>query len=272
MQGPGPSSAYHAQFLPGLNGPIRPPSPPSSPLLEPTRSPSDADSLSADSLYSILNVTREASTSEIRDRYRSLASTFHPDRQKDEHGKRLAHGRFQEIQRAYEVLTDPSRRMIYDEFGEEGLRTSWDVGPRNMSPEEMKRHFVKQANEHRRLEAEALVMSRGSITTFIDARAVFLPKSAFQQPELLDHDAWSRLKRIRQGRFAMSHSFEVPINDETQFKLSGSAGGPRGKGRGNVEATIKHRFSPRLAGQVGFSLLGTRVLNLKGAYVHSENT
>ena len=35
------------------------------------------------------------------------------------------------------VLTDPNKRIIYDMFGEEGLSTSWEVGPRLKTPQEV---------------------------------------------------------------------------------------------------------------------------------------
>ena len=37
----------------------------------------------------------------------------------------------------YSVLTDPNKRIIYDMFGEEGLSTSWEVGPRLKTPQEV---------------------------------------------------------------------------------------------------------------------------------------
>jgi DnaJ-class molecular chaperone len=41
------------------------------------------------------------------------------------------------------VLTDPQKRAVYDMFGEEGLRTSWEVGPRLKTPEEVCSAYVR---------------------------------------------------------------------------------------------------------------------------------
>jgi len=126
MDDPGPTSSFLRTFPQDRHGPIRPSSPPVEPLL----ADEQLDDSSDESLYTILNLARDASEAEIRDRYRSLATTFHPDRQRDDRSRLAAHGRFTAIQRAYEILTDSTKRTIYDLFGEEGLKTSWELGPR----------------------------------------------------------------------------------------------------------------------------------------------
>jgi len=69
--------------------------------------------------YQVLEVAREASADEIRRSYRRLALKCHPDRNRDD-GE--AAERFKEVSEAYEVLCDPDRRRIYDQFGHEGLK------------------------------------------------------------------------------------------------------------------------------------------------------
>jgi len=63
--------------------------------------------------YSILGVSRSASTEEIQRAYRKLARTYHPDVNKDP----AAEERFKEISEAYDVLSDPETRAKYDRFG-----------------------------------------------------------------------------------------------------------------------------------------------------------
>lgn len=73
--------------------------------------------------YAILGVSRQASADEIRRAYRRLARQYHPDLHP---GNRAAEERFKQISEAYDALSDPRRRKLYDEFGEEGLQPGFD--------------------------------------------------------------------------------------------------------------------------------------------------
>ncbi len=68
--------------------------------------------------YEILGVKRDASPEEIKKAYRQLAMKYHPDRNP---GDRKAEERFKEIGTAYEVLSDPKKRDLYDRRGQAGL-------------------------------------------------------------------------------------------------------------------------------------------------------
>ena len=269
MDDPGPTSSFLRSFPQNQDGPVRP----SSPRLEPLLSTDEqADDSPDESLYTILNLARDASDAEIRDRYRSLASTYHPDRQRDDRSRLAAHGRFTDIQRAYEILTDSTKRTIYDLFGEEGLKTSWELGPRNRSKEELKSEFQRQATEKRRIDAEALVKPKGDINLVLDARAVFVPRAAFKDPDAISHTPLARLRRIRPGQIVMKHSFETPVGDKTQLQLTGQMASRNGAGGGNVVGTVRHQFSPKFWVEGGAGLLAPRVLTGKATYTVDENT
>jgi curved DNA-binding protein CbpA len=64
--------------------------------------------------YSILGVARNATDSEIRDAYRALVAKFHPDKHQGNPLEGLAAEKMAEINRAYEILSDPTRRAAYD--------------------------------------------------------------------------------------------------------------------------------------------------------------
>lgn len=68
---------------------------------------------SAATFYDVLGVSFDASVAEIRAAYRKLAMIWHPDRCRREL-IRVANKRFQEIQEAYDVLSDKGKRVRYD--------------------------------------------------------------------------------------------------------------------------------------------------------------
>jgi molecular chaperone DnaJ len=68
--------------------------------------------------YDLLNVPRGASDGEIKQSFRSLARELHPDVSSAPDADR----RFREVAEAYEVLSDPERRALYDRFGKAGLQ------------------------------------------------------------------------------------------------------------------------------------------------------
>ncbi|MGA7935778.1 MAG: molecular chaperone DnaJ [Kovacikia sp.] len=73
--------------------------------------------------YEILGVSRDSDKEEIKRAYRRLARKYHPDVNKEEG----AEERFKEINRAYEILSEPETRARYDRFGEAGVGSG--VGP-----------------------------------------------------------------------------------------------------------------------------------------------
>jgi len=78
--------------------------------------------------YETLGLERGASATEIKKTFRKLARELHPDVNDDPD----AEGRFKQAAEAYEVLSDPERRRVYDAFGHDGLRTGgWS--PRSSS-------------------------------------------------------------------------------------------------------------------------------------------
>ncbi|MEM6274769.1 MAG: molecular chaperone DnaJ [Myxococcota bacterium] len=68
--------------------------------------------------YEVLSVTRDADDRVIKRAYRKLAMDFHPDRNDSPE----AEEKFKEASEAYEVLSDPQKRAVYDRHGFEGLR------------------------------------------------------------------------------------------------------------------------------------------------------
>ena len=70
--------------------------------------------------YQILGVSRDASEEEIKKAFRQQALKYHPDRNQEPG----ADEKFKEINEAYQVLSDPEKRKLYDQYGYEGLRNA----------------------------------------------------------------------------------------------------------------------------------------------------
>jgi molecular chaperone DnaJ len=67
--------------------------------------------------YDVLGVERDASTDEVKSAFRRLAQRFHPDRNP---GDDQAQQKFKEINAAYQILSDPEKRAMFDRFGNAG--------------------------------------------------------------------------------------------------------------------------------------------------------
>lgn len=75
--------------------------------------------------YKILQVDRNANDEDLKKAYRKLAMKWHPDKNPD--NKTDAEAKFKKISEAYDVLSDPRRRVVYDQLGEEGLNLKMET-------------------------------------------------------------------------------------------------------------------------------------------------
>jgi len=71
--------------------------------------------------YKTLGIDKNSDDLTIKKAYKKLAMKFHPDRVQNEKEKEEYTNKFKDIGEAYDILSDPNKKKIYDTYGEEGL-------------------------------------------------------------------------------------------------------------------------------------------------------
>src|SRR2546423_2028189 len=71
--------------------------------------------MAKEDFYKILGVKKDAKPEEIKKAYRRLARKYHPDVNP---GDKAAEDRFKQMSEAFDVLSDPKKRKVYDRFGQ----------------------------------------------------------------------------------------------------------------------------------------------------------
>ena len=78
--------------------------------------------LNSSDYYQILGCPRDADDAALKKAYRKLAVKWHPDKHPDDSEE--ATKNFQKVSEAYATLSDPKKRQMYDQYGEEGVRAA----------------------------------------------------------------------------------------------------------------------------------------------------
>lgn len=102
--------------------------------------------LAGEDYYRILGVPRNAEPAAIKKAFKKLSLKYHPDKNTD--NPKEAEQMFMKIANAYDTLSDPEKRKVYDQFGEEGVKQGGQ-GQQNMHHNDMfKQFFGQNGNFH----------------------------------------------------------------------------------------------------------------------------
>ena len=205
--------------------------------------------------YKILGVERKASEDDIRKAYRDLAKKYHPDRNPND---KQAEERFKEINEAYQVLSDPQKRSVYDRVGSD--YSSWQRrgAPGNFNWEDYVGRYPGGMGGTRQVNYEDLEemfggAGGGGFSDFF--RTIFgfgeeqtarsRPQMYQQQLEISMEEAYKGATRILQTN-GKQKQVRIPAGVRTGSKVRVAGAGPNGTDLYLiVDVTEDNRFERR---------------------------
>ncbi|KAL1943812.1 hypothetical protein VTO73DRAFT_3630 [Trametes versicolor] len=225
--------------------------------------------------YSVLNLPKTASDHEIRERYRQLSIVFHPDKQTDERRKEAATERFLELQKAYEVLSDPVTRRAYDALGPEGLLLLQSADFKHAPGIEFEEELRRQQRELARQRVEQAIHPKGTVTLGFDVSSLFDDEYEAEDGSPLSRGQNLRaaLNDVRRDSMSVRHRVQTEISKKTWLVLSSRLTmsnrlNPRQRPYygSALTGTVKHQYSPRLAFEATTNLLAISGVSVKSSY------
>ncbi|KAG5070123.1 hypothetical protein JHK85_002500 [Glycine max] len=175
-------------------------------------------------LYALLNLSPEASDEEIRRAYRQWAQAYHPDKYQAPHMKDIATENFQRICEAYEILSDPNKRQIYDIYGMEGLTSGLELGPKLNGAEEIKAELERLKRMKEREKMAAHFQPSGTIVANMSL------------PRYLDGNGMLR-------GMAMTSEIQSQLSKRNAVTIGGNLAVNGEEGGGAATAVFRHHLS-----------------------------
>ncbi|XP_051528558.1 dnaJ homolog subfamily C member 11-like [Myxocyprinus asiaticus] len=198
--------------------------------------------------YSLLNVSKEATQEELKSSYRRLCMLYHPDKHRDPELKKQAEQLFTYVHQAYEVLSDPQSRAIYDIFGKKGLEVEgWEVVERKRTPAEIREEYERLQRERDERRLQQRTNPKGTISVGIDASDLF-----DRYEEDFEDVPGGGFPHIEINRMHISQSIEAPLTNSDTAVLSGSLSTHNGNGGGNINLCVRRVTSARGWGELEF--------------------
>ncbi|CAF1867505.1 hypothetical protein HID58_062964 [Brassica napus] len=176
-------------------------------------------------LYALLNLSPEASDEEIRKAYRQWAQVYHPDKSPSPLMKEVAEENFKRICEAYEILSDETKRLIYDLYGMEGLASGLELGPRLSKAEEIKEELQRIKRREEEAKKMAHFMPTGSIVFNLS------------MPSFLEGDG------IMRG-MVMASQVQSQLSKDDAVAIAGNLAANQRSGGGIGTVILRRQLSP----------------------------
>ncbi|XP_040843779.1 dnaJ homolog subfamily C member 11 [Ochotona curzoniae] len=206
------------------------------------------EELDNEDYYSLLNVRREASSEELKASYRRLCMLYHPDKHRDPELKSQAERLFNLVHQAYEVLSDPQTRAIYDIYGKKGLEMEgWEVVERRRAPAEIREEFERLQREREERRLQQRTNPKGTISVGVDATDLF-----DRYDEEYEDVSGSGFPQIEINKMHISQSIEAPLTTTDTAILSGSLSTQNGNGGGSINFALRRVTSAKGWGELEF--------------------
>ncbi|VFV41249.1 dnaj homolog subfamily c member 11 [Lynx pardinus] len=204
--------------------------------------------LSDSPLYPFGQCGYMASSEELKAAYRRLCMLYHPDKHRDPELKSQAERLFNLVHQAYEVLSDPQTRAIYDIYGKRGLEMEgWEVVERRRTPAEIREEFERLQREREDRRLQQRTNPKGTISVGIDATDLF-----DRYEEEYEDVSGSGFPQIEINKMHISQSIEAPLTATDTAILSGSLSTQNGNGGGSINFALRRVTSAKGWGELEF--------------------
>ncbi|XP_004678543.1 PREDICTED: dnaJ homolog subfamily C member 11 [Condylura cristata] len=173
---------------------------------------------------------------------------YHPDKHRDPELKSQAERLFNLVHQAYEVLSDPQTRAIYDIYGKRGLEMEgWEVVERRRTPAEIREEFERLQREREERRLQQRTNPKGTISVGIDATDLF-----DRYEEEYEDASGSGLPQVEINKMHISQSIEAPLTATDTAILSGSLSTQNGNGGGSINFALRRVTSAKGWGELEF--------------------
>lgn len=216
-----------------------------------------------DDYYAFLNIQREATKEEINNAYRRLSRIYHPDKHLDDDLKSKAEMLFNKTKKAYEILSDPHRRAIYDSLGVKGLETEgWEIVQRQKTPSEIRAEYEQLAEKREQRLKQQRTNPSGNVTVAVNATDFFNPYDESSLED--DYEDGFSIPNIEISLMQFSQSVDFPLTQKDTCTLSGQLHTQNGTGGGGINCSWRHIFSHRSWAEVELAAGNGPALSFRG--------